>query len=413
LSDPAPIIARLIEYGTAPPADPAWPRIWWLIHTTISTLKGGSRDDRMTAFYEVTEEEPGAIALRNEVLAVLPPRENRNKRNRDIYNAADAFKPPPEREWCVRDLLPRRTLNLLAGDPGSKKTLLALDLAVCVALGKPWLGRPVTQSPVLVIDEETGKPRLWARIHASLLAHDATPETPFHYMSLPNFDLRDPDECYQLLQAAESVKAGLIVIDALADVIRGSDENSVRAVHPFFIHMRYIAEATHSAVLILHHNNKSGSFRGSSIMSAGVDLLLSIESAPASTRIDLVPIKTRDAAPEPFSARAHFEPDRFHLTPETYQEGEGAPAPARQNTATAILDLLTKHGQADTESLLSQLPGVTLGTVRNCIHQLKLSGLVERADKRNTGAKALYKLSVKGLEVLTIYDAPASEHDDD
>ncbi|QYK51218.1 MAG: AAA family ATPase [Anaerolineales bacterium] len=404
-------IARLIEYGPAygviPAAEPNWPPVWAAALAAVAAVTG-TRDERMDAFDAFTHTHAEGHSIRQLVFAALPPSENRLLNNRFIFNAADAFKPPPAQDWCIDGLLARRSLNILVGDPGSKKTLLALDLAVCLAAGKPWLGRPVHQCPVLFIDEETGKPRLWARIHASLQAHNATPETPFHYMSLPNFDLRDPDECERLMQAAQSVNAGLIVIDALADVVRGSDENSVLALQPFILRMRYLAEATHAAVLILHHNNKSGIFRGSSVISAGVDLLLNIESEPDSARINLQPLKTRDAAPEPFAALAHFAPGRFHLTPEPYQMDKDAPV--WQNTSSAILSLLAQLGQADMECLAQRLDGIVLGTLRNAIHQLKLSGLIERADGGAKGARASYKLSVKGLELLTSTTPPNDDY---
>ncbi|HEY9147871.1 MAG TPA: AAA family ATPase, partial [Gammaproteobacteria bacterium] len=48
--------------------------------------------------------------------------------------------PIPEREWLVQDLIPARNVTLLYGDGGTGKSLLALQLAVAVALGRPWLG---------------------------------------------------------------------------------------------------------------------------------------------------------------------------------------------------------------------------------------------------------------------------------
>lgn len=411
MSDPASVLAHLIEFGSAPTPEASWPWVWVMAHEAVSAVHG-SRAERWAKFEETIYSQPDFFELRGHVMAAVPIRENRERQNRFIYSAADAFGSPPAVDWCVEGLFARPSLNILVGDPGSKKTLLALDLAVCVASGKPWLGHPVTACPTLIVDEETGKPRLWARIHGALLAHQAQPEIPFHYMSLASFDLRDPAECGQLQQAAESVSAGLIVIDALVDVIRGSDENSVLALQPFFTRMRQLAEATHSAVLILHHNNKSGSFRGSSVISAGVDLLLSIESLPDSPLVHLRPLKTRNAAPEPFTAQVHFSGDQFHFTQSNEKPIFKIPAAVRQNTATAILDLLAES-PADTQFLVANLPGISLGTIRNVLHQLKLSGLVERADGGSMGAKATYRLSVKGLELLIETRSAGSNHDDD
>lgn len=420
--DAASTIARLIEYGpafgTTPTAGPDWPPAWAAALEAVAAAPQ-TRDDRMDAFDTFTNTHSEGGPIRLAVFAAFPTSENRLHNNRFIFNAADAYQPPPQQDWCIEGLLSRRSLSILVGDPGSKKTLLALDLAVCLAMGKPWLGRHTLQCPVLFVDEETGRPRLWARIHAALQAHHAPTDAPFHYMSLPNFDLRDPDECQRLMESAQSVNAGLIVIDSLASVIRGSDENSVLSLQPFILRMRYLAEAAHTAVLIIHHNNKSGIFRGSSVISAGVDLLLNIESAPDSAHIHLQPLKTRDAAPEPFSALAHFAPGRFHLTlapSEASPPPAPIPTPPRRTTATSILDTLAELKEADTQQLLAQLNTVTLGTLRNTLHQLKLSGLIQRADGGPKGTKASYQLTVKALELLTINDTtppPISNHDDD
>src|SRR3990170_1404334 len=107
--------------------------------------------------------------------------------NNILYSAADALLPPPPLEWCVDGLLPLSSVSMLVGDPGAKKTFLAIDLAVCVAIGKPWLGRQVRQGPVLFIDEQTGLHALKARFNAALQAHGAGPETPLHFTSMANY----------------------------------------------------------------------------------------------------------------------------------------------------------------------------------------------------------------------------------
>jgi len=63
-----------------------------------------------------------------------------------FYCADDALRPPPPVDWCVQGLLTQSSLNLLVGAPGAKKTFLAMDMAVCVALGKPWLDRFATNN---------------------------------------------------------------------------------------------------------------------------------------------------------------------------------------------------------------------------------------------------------------------------
>src|ERR1700704_2954204 len=55
---------------------------------------------------------------------------------------ASAFegKPVPERDWLVPSVLVRRSLTLFAGDGGTGKSLLCLQMQVAAALGRDWLG---------------------------------------------------------------------------------------------------------------------------------------------------------------------------------------------------------------------------------------------------------------------------------
>ncbi len=250
--------------------------------------------------------------------------------NHVLFTAADALQPPPPLEWCVDGLLPLSSVSMLVGAPGSKKTFLAIDLAVCVALGKPWLGKPVRQGPVLFIDEQSGLHALQTRIHAALHAHAAGPQTPLYFTTLANYNLREKDSAAALMNLVESRQPALVVIDAFSNLLQGASESSLAAVLPVLFNLRMLAEFNHAAVLVTHHTNRHGVFQGSAAISASMDLILAVESEPAEPLIHIQPAKSRFVAPPPFSAHAHFEtaPDganRFFLTLEPQ-----APAAAKK-----------------------------------------------------------------------------------
>jgi len=60
----------------------------------------------------------------------------------------------PGTEWMVPGILPRASVTLLAGEPGSYKTWLALALLRGVASGGDFLGRRCAQASVLYLDRE-------------------------------------------------------------------------------------------------------------------------------------------------------------------------------------------------------------------------------------------------------------------
>lgn len=387
----AGLLARLIAFGyVAEPTEPL-PFEWQLAYQAVKEVRGLA-EDRWEAFENAIANLPQQLAMHVAVHSLYPTRENRLHRNRVIRNSADAFADPPQIDWLVEDLFIRPSLNVLVGDPGSKKTFFALDLAVCVALGKPWLGRTTVAAPVLYVDEETGIPRLWSRVNGVLKAHHAPEQTPFNYLSLSGYDLRDAEEVKHLMGNIQSVGAGLVVIDALADVIHGGDENTVLSMYPVLNYLRHLSEFTHSAILVLHHTNKTGLFRGSSSISAAVDLMLSIESHAQSSLIELHPLKTRDAAPDPFAARIQFEGNKFWLTPEETSR------PGFAQVESSILRLLASSKTLTTPDLMRSLSTFSPASIRQAIYDLKIAGYLVRVNGSKRGTVAAFELTRKGIQ---------------
>lgn len=80
--------------------------------------------------------------------------------------AARAGTEPPRREWIVEALIPRKVSVLLGAHGGSGKTLLALQLAVCVALGRPFFGQAVAAGTVVALFAEDDADELHRRLSA-------------------------------------------------------------------------------------------------------------------------------------------------------------------------------------------------------------------------------------------------------
>lgn len=318
-----------------------------------------------------------------------PPYETRLARI--FASAAIGLADPPPVNWCVEGLLSRPSVTLIVGPPGSKKTILALDLAVCVALGKPWLGMPVVQSPVAYVDEEVGMQRFWKRVNHSLVAHQAARETPFHFVSPGNYDFRDQWDAWDLAGHAVELGARLIVIDALVDVVGNRDETAVASVMPVFLHLRQVAQRAQAAVVVLHHTNRRGFFRGSSSIAAAVDLMLSIESEPSSSLIQVRALKSRDNLPPPFTAQAIFAPDKHWLVEAQSTEEDIELSP----TASAVLGVLSS-GQATTPGIMEALKSsYSAESVRQTIHRLTVTGHIVRANEGSHGTLASFELAAK------------------
>jgi len=397
-ADQAPrLLSILIDLGLAESPSAELPPEWQQAYETVRGVPGG-REQRLQAFMRALAGQPTGNAMYWDMVMAAPlattsPR--RRERFR-IHSAAEVLKPPPAVDWCVEGLFSRPSLNLLVGDPGSKKTYLALDLAACVAIGEPWLGRKAAASPVLIVvgDEESGLPRLWARLHGVLGAHSATPATPLHFISLAGFNLRDRDEASLLQRYAHSLGAGLMIVDALADVMPGGDENKVQDVQPVFQHLRHLAEDCRAAVIVIHHTNKQGGFRGSTSISAAVDLMLAVESEPRSPLVQLRTLKSRDILPTSFSARANFENRRFWLSA---TEERHAPTQTKLGKAgSGVLAYLAKNGEATTQEIMAGVEGISPKQVRKALYPLAQDGAIVRLNPHEEGKAAVYSLTEKG-----------------
>jgi hypothetical protein len=393
----ARLLSRLIETGYYPERRPDWLRNEWLLaYQAVRKVAHTSRRERFQAFATATKSFPFEMVeaindLSGQIL-------DRTEQARYLYKTLDALHDPPILEWCVEKLFARPSLNLLVGDPGTKKTYLAIDLAVSVALGKPWLGHRVSTCPVLFVDEESGMYQLWGRLNSALHSHGADRGAPFYFVSLGGYDLRNSEDVEQLLSRAHSVDAGLIVIDALANLMRSS-ENNLASVQPVLFNLRRIADHCRAAVVVIHHNNRGGLFRGSSSISAAMDLMLSLESPPEDTLIHIRALKARFYAPKPFSARAVFTKDpegkplfRLEQVEAEPPPSQSQPTAAQQGLTLSILQFIASNQHATRQQLTRHISAHSQGSVRFAIQQLLSSGQIVRINSGSKGTQAVYGL---------------------
>lgn len=231
-----------------------------------------------------------------------------------IHWAAEALEPQPEKSWIVHDLIGSGDILTIIGDAGSKKTYVSIDLAVAVAQGADWLGRRVTRSRVLLVDEESGERRLKKRLGDAMRAHEARADLPVAFTSLAGITLATDAGAERLQQIIQETDAQLIIMDALQDFTLGLDENSGKELAPVIHRLRLIAEKLNCAIWLIHHLNKQGGYRGHSSIKGLVDVMLRCESQTDSSLIQFAAEKSRDSLIAPFAATAHFEIGKFWLS---------------------------------------------------------------------------------------------------
>ncbi len=312
-----------------------------------------------------------------------------------VYTAADALEPQPPIDWVIEPLFPAGSTALVVGEPGCKKTYAMLDAAICVATGANWLDFTTKQGGVLFVDEESGPRRLMRRLGDCLRGHFADKETPMFCTSLATFSATNPEDVLAIESLILQTSARLVVLDALADFAIGLDENSVKEMQPVFRDLRGVAERTQSAIVLIHHTNKAGSYRGSTSMKGSIDVLLTVESKPQSSNIDFQTEKTRDEKQLTFSAFANFSPEQFWLTASTADK-----APKFSKSQNFVLQFLWEKGVSETTAIMAAADVCSGNAARQAVYNLVSLGFVERTDSGASTQKASYGLTQKGKLVL-------------
>jgi hypothetical protein len=179
--------------------------------------------------------------------------------------------------WLIKHVLPASSIGMLYGGSGTFKSFIAIDCALHIAHGLPWMGRRTHQGSVLYIAAEGGA-GLWARIVAWHRARRLQwAQTPLHVVPAA-LDLTQ--DAWRVVEAAQAkgVTPSLVVVDTLSQTYSG-EENSANEVAAYFRELgTRFRELWGCAVLILHHSghNATERPRGSSAMRANLDFMFGV-----------------------------------------------------------------------------------------------------------------------------------------
>ena len=328
------------------------------------------------------------------VKGILPGLENSDQGVVDPWQPltmADVFEPMPPVEFIAGGIFERGTFNILYGPPGTLKSFLLQDLAICVATGNNWLapapwgegGRAIrtTQTPVLWVDFDMGQRRTRERFAALGRHHKATNDTPLtiYTMSRPRLDAGDPVHMELLIQRAFG--CGLIVIDNLRTISGGRDENDSR-ISDVTDNLRELAEFTNAALVVIHHERKSAGFksrsgdslRGHSSIEGAIDLALKIEREPHANLITISGTKTRGLEVLPFSAVFTHTKDASEMLETACffsVEAEDTQSDfAIDREIKAALKDNPMNQTSTTEAVKQELPDVGVNRIRDRLQQL-------------------------------------------
>lgn len=215
-----------------------------------------------------------------------------------LYSTRELLQMPAP-EWLVDGIVPQGGLVGIYGQPGGGKSFVAIDLALCVATGRPWQGHAVQQGFVIYIAAEGGV-GITKRVRGWLAVNDLSPDDAniawLTESVAVNNDADDLETLFARIDDEVEQEPTLIIIDTLARCFDGN-ENEQEDMGRFIAgvdRMRLVYGAT---VIIIHHTNVSGAReRGNTAFRGAADAMIAIDQNKESGTIEVSCTKQKDAA---------------------------------------------------------------------------------------------------------------------
>ena len=302
----------------------------------------------------------------------------------------------PDPNWLIHEVLVEDSVSVAFGDYGSGKSFLALDWALSIATGFPWMDHIVKRGLVAYIAGE-GISGMKRRIRAWKKHHRWTSgPTGLHLLGTAP-QLLHPEDVQALLVALRALPDTpvMVVIDTLARSMVGGDENTALDMGIAVAAAETIRAEFGCHVLVVHHKPAGISkTRGSTALPGAAQTVIDVTKEG-----DIMTLKCPKQKDyrefEPMKYRLHqvnldernHENNSLVLVPITAFDGEEDSGPVKLTKAAEnVLDILRKQPghAAQTSVLINEMAKppyrMVKGSTINGLHNLEDARLAE-----NTG----------------------------
>ncbi len=270
--------------------------------------------------------------------------------------------------------IPATGVTLMGGTYGAGKTLVSFAIARAVNEGIPLFGEmPTRKGPVLIVSSDESQSATQDKLLS--LGYSQKGNRVIFNWNVENWEI--------LESHVQEINPQLIVVDSYTGIhSRGFEENSPDAARTIY-DLTKLSVKYNCAVLLLHHLNKQGGFRGSSAIPAAAEatLLLTGERDEARTlksdklriqggRIDVV---------------YRIDDDRWPI------ETSGGAEFSDEETSDQIFSYLLEKGCGEVDEIGTHL-NKNFSTIRKSLNTLLAKGIAERRPSKKDKRRRVWRL---------------------
>ena len=197
----------------------------------------------------------------------------------------------PPVTWLIERHIPEKSVGFLYSEPGIGKSFLALDMALSIAYGQPeWHGDKIAaDNAAVVYIAAEGSYGFRNRILAWRKKHSKTAPSDNFRMIEQTINFMSKDDVTRLLKTLEAfgtatgMRPALIIVDTVSRALPGADENTQKDMTLFVSACDAIRDAHNCAVMGVHHSNKQGAMRGSTVLLGAGDFVFGLDRRKGAT----------------------------------------------------------------------------------------------------------------------------------
>jgi hypothetical protein len=217
----------------------------------------------------------------------------------DTISILDCKNHKISKDFLIKDKKYPREVEQVHAPSGSFKSILEVYEAVCVASGRPYLGKFRTKkSPVLFVLAETHRDWLKKKLIPILRGLNVrSNKIPLYFLTRDKVgDLLDPKFAHRVAKTIEDKEIKCVYLDTVNPLTPSIDDNSAKDVTRFFNDfLKPVVDRYGCNITYLHHTDKKGdNFLGSMKWFANSDSVFRLHREGLNNRVSIFNEKGRD-----------------------------------------------------------------------------------------------------------------------